>query len=445
MNKTLITNARLVNDGAVVEGDLLIEGARIARVGGAIAADGCRVIDVQGLTLMPGMIDSQVHFRDPGLTHKADMTTESQAALAGGITSWFDMPNTRPPTTSIAALEDKFAHAAGRCWGNYAFYLGATNDNLDELRKLAPGRTCGIKCFMGASTGNMLVDDPDVLDAMFRDAGVLIVTHCEDTPTIVANERAARVRYGDQVPMAEHPRIRSAAACYQSSSMAIGLARRHDARLHVLHLTTAQEMALFEAGPLDKKRITAEVCVHHLTFDARDYPEKGGLIKCNPAIKQPADRAALRQALAAGKLDVVATDHAPHRLEEKAAASYFEVPAGLPLVQHAVPMLLELVHDGVLDLPLAVEKMAHAPARLFGVRQRGYLREGYYADLIVVDWDAPHTVTRDRIRHKCGWSPLEGRTLRSQVSKTFVNGELKYDQGAFCGAPNGRRLEFQAA
>ena len=445
MSKTLITNARLVNDGAVSEGDLLIDGERIARVGGAIPAEGCHVIDARGLTLMPGMIDDQVHFRDPGLTDKADMSTESRAALAGGITSWFDMPNTRPPTTGITALEDKFAHAAGRCWGNYAFYLGATNDNLDELRKLMPGRTCGIKCFMGASTGNMLVDNPDVLDAMFRDANVLIVTHCEDTPTIQANERAARVRYGDDVPMAEHPLIRSSAACYQSSSMAIGLARRHDARLHVLHLTTEREMALFEPGPLDNKRITAEVCVHHLTFDATDYQEKGGLIKCNPAIKQTADRAALRRALATGKLDVVATDHAPHRLEEKAAASYFDVPAGLPLVQHAVPMLLELVHDGVLELPLAVEKMAHAPARLFGVQQRGYLHEGYYADLILVDLAAPQAVTRERIYHKCGWSPMEGRTLRSQVRKTFVNGELKYDQGAFLGAPTGRRLAFRTA
>lgn len=440
----LIKNARLVNEREVREGDLLMCDGRIARIDGEIPADGAEVIDAAGRVLMPGMIDDQVHFREPGVTYKADIASESMAALAGGITSFLDMPNTRPQTVTLEALEDKFRLAKGRTWGNFAFYLGGTNDNIDEIRRLAPGQTCGVKVFMGASTGNILVDAPATLDAIFRDCPTLIATHCEDTPTILANEARYREQYGEQIPMRFHPVIRSEEACWKSSSMAVDLARLHGTRLHVLHLTTARELALFEAGPLDGKRITAEACVHHLYFSDDDYEALGSQIKCNPAIKTAEDRAALRAALAEDRLDVIATDHAPHTREEKQAPSYFKAPAGLPLVQHALCMALELVHDGVLDLSQLVRKVAHAPAHLFGIRDRGFLREGYHADVVLVDLDAPQSVCREDVLYKCGWSPLEERILRSSVLATFVNGELKYERGRFLGEPNGVRLEFAA-
>jgi dihydroorotase len=441
MAKTLIKNARLVNDGRTVEGDLLVDGERIARVGGEIAATDAVVIDARGLLLMPGMIDDQVHFREPGLTHKADLATESRAAVAGGITSFMDMPNTQPQTVTLEALEAKYGLAAGRAWGNFAFYLGATNDNIAEVRRLDRNQTCGVKVFMGASTGNMLVDDPAVLDVLFRDVPTLLAAHCEDTPTIQENEIAFRAKYGDAVPIRFHPEIRSAEACWKSSSLAVELARRHDTRLHVLHLTTERELELFRAGPPDGKRITAEVCIHHLYFDDRDYEERGTLIKCNPAIKTRADRDALRAGLREGRLDLVGTDHAPHTLEEK-GRGYFGAPAGLPLVQHALPMLLELVHDGHLGLELAVEKFAHAPARLFGIVDRGYLREGAYADLVLVDLDSAYQVRREDVLYKCGWSPMEGQRLRSRVVATFVNGRQVYEEGRFVGEPAGQRLQF---
>ena len=443
MSTILIKNARMVNEGQVTEGDLLIRDGRIERLGGEIAADGAEVIDAAGLTLMPGMIDDQVHFREPGVTHKADIATESRAAVAGGITSFFDMPNTNPQTVTLDALEDKFALAAGRAWGNYAFYFGGTNDNIDEIRRLGPDQTCGIKVFMGASTGNMLVDDPATLEAIFRDAPTQVVTHCEDTPTILANEAHYREQYGEQIPMRFHPLIRSEEACWKSSSMAVELAKRHGTRLHVLHLTTAREMALFEPGPVKGKRITAEACVHHLYFSDADYEQRDTLIKCNPAIKTAEDRAALRKALAEDRIDVIATDHAPHTWEEKHNPSYFKAPAGLPLVQHALCMALELVHDGDLGIEQLVRKTAHAPADLFGIGERGYLREGYWADLALVDMHKPQTVVREDVLYKCGWSPLEGDTLRSSVQMTFVNGELKYDRGRFLGGANGRRLVFE--
>jgi dihydroorotase len=441
MAKILIKNARLVNDGRTVDGDLLIDGERIARVGGEIAAADASVIDARGLFLMPGMIDDQVHFREPGLTHKADLATESRAAVAGGITSFMDMPNTQPQTVTLDALEAKHAIAAGRAWGNYSFYLGATNDNIDEIRRLGANQTCGVKVFMGASTGNMLVDDPAVLDILFRDVPTLLAAHCEDTPTIRENEIAFRAKYGDAVPVRFHADIRSAEACWKSSSLAVELARRHDTRLHVLHLTTARELELFRAGAPDGKRITAEVCIHHLCFDERDYEVRGMLIKCNPAIKTRADRDALRAGLREGRLDLVGTDHAPHTLEEK-GRSYFGAPAGLPLVQHALPMLLELVHDGHLALELAVEKVAHAPARMFGIVDRGYLREGAYADLTLVDLDSAYQVRREDVLYKCGWSPIEGQRLRSRVVATFVNGRKVYEEGRFLGEPAGQRLRF---
>lgn len=440
--KTLIVNARLVNEGAIVEGDLLIEDGRIARIDSHIDASGCEVIDAAGRYLAPGMIDDQVHFREPGVTYKADLATESRAAVAGGITSVFDMPNTKPQTVTIEALEDKFALAADRTWANHAFYLGGTNDNIDQIRRLDPNQTCGVKVFMGASTGNMLVDDPATLDAIFRDCPTLIATHCEDTPTILANEAKYREQYGERIPMQYHPLIRSEEACWKSSSMAVELAKKHGTRLHVLHLTTAREMALFESGPVENKRITAEACVHHLYFSDEDYARCGSLIKCNPAVKTADDRAALRVALAGDLIDVVATDHAPHTLEEKQRESYFEAPAGLPLVQHALCMLLELVHDGDLSLERAVHKMSHAPATLFNIEGRGFLREGYWADLVMFDMNAPQAVTRDSVLYKCGWSPLEGDVLRSSIVRTFVNGVLKYDRGSFIGGPNGQRLAF---
>ena len=442
MTKTVITNARMVNEGRVTEGDLLINEGRIETISSTLDKSGAEIIDAAGAWLLPGMIDDQVHFREPGVTHKGDIATESKAALAGGITSFMEMPNTNPQTVTLQALEDKFELAAGRAWGNYAFYLGGTNDNIEEIRRLKPNQTCGIKVFMGASTGNMLVDDPEILEQIFRDAPTLISTHCEDTPTIQANEQHYREQYGDNIPMRFHPLIRSEEACWKSSSFAVALAKKHDTRLHVLHLTTARELELFTAGTSRNKRITAEACVHHLYYCDQDYEEKGSFIKCNPAIKTAADRAALRLALADGRLDVIGTDHAPHTLDEKKDASYFKAPAGLPLVQHAVPMAMELVHDGALTIEIVVNRMCHAPADLFAVSERGYLREGYWADLVLLDMEAEQEISREGILYKCGWSPLEGRVLRSRVLKTFVNGELKYDQGEFRGEANGRRLQF---
>ena len=438
----LITNARMVNEGQIQEGDLLVVDGRIARIGGAISAPGVEVLDAAGQVLMPGMIDDQVHFREPGVTHKADIATESRAAIAGGITSFMEMPNTKPQTVTLDALEAKFALAAGRAWGNFAFYLGATNDNLEEIRRLGVNQTCGVKVFMGASTGNMLVDDPATLEHIFRDAPGLIATHCEDTPTIQANEQRYREQYGDQIPVRFHPMIRSEEACWKSSSFAVDLARRHGTRLHVLHLTTARELALFAPGPIGGKQITSEACVHHLYFSEADYERRGSFIKCNPAIKRAEDRAALRRALAEDRLDVIATDHAPHTLEEKQDTSYFDTPAGLPLVQHALAMALELVHDGDLSLPRLVHKVSHGPAELFRVHERGYLREGYWADLTLVDLDAPQRIERSQVLYKCGWSPLEGDVLRSRVSATVVNGELKYRDGEFFGEAGGMRLAF---
>lgn len=442
MKDTLIRNARMVNEGQITEGDLLIRNGRIEQIGGDLGAKSAElVMDADGKLLLPGMIDDQVHFREPGATHKADMHSESRAAVAGGITTFMDMPNTKPLTVTLEALEDKYTLAAERSLANYAFYLGATNDNIDVIRALDPRQACGIKVFMGASTGNMLVDREATLEAIFRDAPVLIATHCEDTPIILANEQAYREKYGADVPMACHPKIRSAEACLKSSGFAIGLAKRHGTRLHVLHLSTAQEMDQFETGALDGKRITAEACVHHLYFDETDYEEKGALIKCNPAIKGQADRDAIRQAVIDGRIDVIGTDHAPHTLEEK-GNSYFEAPAGLPLVQYALPMLLELYHEGLFSLELIVEKAAHGPARLFDVAERGYLREGYWADLVLVDLEDRHQVVREEVLYKCGWSPLEGRTLRSSIDSTFVNGHRVYHRGVIDETGKGQRLQF---
>jgi dihydroorotase len=416
----LITNALICNDGRVTPGDVLMRRGRIEKVAREIPAGRVdRIIDARGKYLLPGFIDDQVHFREPGLTHKGDLATESAAAVAGGITSFMDMPNTIPNVTSRAVLMDKYRIARGRSKANFSFYFGGANDNLDEIRALQPGDCCGVKIFMGASTGNMLVDDPKTLELIFAECPTLIATHCEDTPTIKANEERFRQQYGEDVPFSAHPLIRSEEACYKSTVLATSLARRHGTRLHVLHLTTARELELFEPGPLNGKQITAEVCVHMLHFDDRAYAAKGAFIKCNPAIKTAADRKALLAGLKDGRLAVIATDHAPHTLAEK-GEKYFKAPSGLPLVQHALLMLLEHVHDGTLPLELIVEKTSHRVADLFAIRDRGYIREGYFADLVLIDHLKPTTVRREDVLSKCGWSPFEGDTFRSSIVTTIV-------------------------
>ena len=441
-DELLVRNARIVNDGRILEGDLLVRNGRIERIAAEIAAgERTRVLEADGRFLLPGMIDDQVHFREPGVTHKADIRSESRAAVAGGITSYMEMPNTVPQTITLDALEQKYRLAADRSMANFSFYLGATNDNIESIRALQPNQTCGIKVFMGASTGNMLVDSEEILNAIFKDAPVLVATHCEDTPTIARNETTYREKYGEAVPMRCHPEIRSAEACYLSSSMAVELAKRHDTRLHVLHLTTERELSLFDTGPLDNKRVTVEACVHHLYFDDNDYDLKDTFIKCNPAIKSRDDRDAIRRALIEDRIDVVGTDHAPHTLKEK-LNSYFKAPAGLPLVQWALPMLLELYHDRLITLEKLVEKASHGPARLFNIVERGYLREGYWADLVLVDLASPYRVEREAVMYKCGWSPLEGERLRSRVVATIVNGQMAYYEGRVNEAVLGQRLMF---
>lgn len=441
MPNTLIVNARLVNEGQEFVGDLRIRNGRIAQIGAELSAhidEG--VIDAGGRRLLPGMVDDQVHFREPGLEHKGDMATESAAAVAGGLTTFMDMPNTSPPTLDAAALEDKYRRAAGRAWGNHGFYLGASNDNLEAIRSLDPKTAPGVKVFMGASTGNMLVDNPQTLDGIFRDVPTPIITHCEDTPMIDANLAVYRARYGDDIPAECHPDIRSREACFKSTQLAISLARRHGTRLHVLHVSTADELALFTPGPIQGKQITAETCVHYLRFDRADYARLGHLIKCNPAIKDASDREALIRALAEDVIDVLATDHAPHTLEEK-SKPYTQAPSGLPLVQYALVAALELVREGRLTNAQVVNKFAHAPATLFDVKERGFLREGYWADLVLID-DVPMTVQRDDVLSKCGWSPFEGTTFHSRIASTWVNGQLAWDGLMLVGLPNGRRLEF---
>jgi dihydroorotase len=440
----LIKNARIVNEGRIDDRDVLISAGRVERIDTAISTDGHRqVLDATGRYLLPGFIDDQVHFREPGLTHKGDMATESAAAVAGGITSFMEMPNVNPPTTNREALADKYQRATGRSRANFAFYLGATNENLEEIQRLTPAETCGVKVFMGASTGNMLVDAPAILEQIFADAPVIVATHCEDSPTIHANEQKFRDKYGEDVPMSAHPEIRSAEACYKSSSLAVDLARRHGTRLHVLHLTTARELELFADGPLEDKSITAEVCAHHLFFDESSYEELGTLIKCNPAIKTRADREALLAALISGRIDVIATDHAPHTLEEK-KQSYFDAPAGLPYAQQSLLTLLEHYSDGVLPLELIVQKTSHAVAELFGIRDRGYIREGYWADLVLVDPEVETVVTPDSLFSKCGWSPFDGFRFRSSIAATLVNGVIVYEGGALTEAIPGQRLECYA-
>ncbi len=438
----LITNARLVNENRTVDCDVLIRDERIEKIAAKISTtDAARVIDAAGKYLIPGMIDDQVHFREPGLTNKGNLATESAAAVAGGITSFMDMPNVNPQTTTREALAAKYELAEGRCSANYGFYLGATNKNIEEIKALKVNEACGIKAFMGASTGDMLVDDPQVLDRLFEFAPVMVVTHCEHSPTIWENEAKAKAEFGEQVPMSEHPRIRSAQACLVSSSIATDLARRHDALLHVLHLTTAIEMGLFSNAHHNSKRITAEVCVHHLWFDESRYRDLDARIKCNPAIKTAKDREALIAAVNDGRIDIIATDHAPHLAGEK-KRSYFKAPAGLPVVQHAIQVLFDLAAKGELTLETIVAKNSHAVADLFGVQERGYVREGYYADLVLVDAGKPYTVTSSNLLAKCHWSPFEGHTFSASIDTTIINGAVVFENGMLTGDIVGKRLQF---
>ena len=438
----LIRNAELINENKRLHADVRVRDGRIAAIGRDLAPEGDeQVIDATGLWLLPGMIDDQVHFREPGLTHKADIASESRACAAGGITSFMEMPNTKPPALDRDTLEAKYTRAAETSAVNYAFYMGASNDNLEAIRALDPKTSPGVKVFMGASTGNMLVDDPEVLDGIFRDCPTVIITHCEDTPMIDANLAKAHEKYGEDIPAREHPLIRSREACIKSTRLAIELARKHDTRLHVLHISTADELALFEPGPVASKRITAETCVHFLHFDADDYEEKGFLIKCNPAIKMASDSEAITRAVAEGRIDVLATDHAPHLLEEK-AEKYDKAPSGLPLVQYALQAAIERVFEGKLTLERVVEAVCHAPAILFDVVDRGFLREGYAADLVLVDPNKKHTVTRAEVLSKCGWSPFEGTTFTTSIAATFVNGQRVWDGTKVNDSVRGQRLAF---
>jgi dihydroorotase len=442
MKSTLIVNANIVNEGKVVEGDVLIRGPYIEAIGSDLQhRQTAEVLDAQGLYLLPGVIDDQVHFREPGLTHKGTIYTEAKAAVAGGITSYMEMPNTIPPVFTQQLLEDKYRLAAQHSLANYSFYIGASNNNLEEVLKTNPARVCGLKIFMGSSTGNLLVDDPTVLEQFFSRVPFLIATHCEDEPTIRKNSEAYRATYGEQVPAQFHPLIRSAAGCIKSSTLATELAKKHGTRLHILHISTAQEALMFEAGPVENKKITAEACIHHLWFNDLDYDRLGMYIKWNPAIKTVTDQRAIMQALLDDRIDVIATDHAPHTEEEK-NTTYFNAPSGGPLVQHSLPAMLEFFHRGNVSLEWIVTKMCHNPAKLFRVENRGFVREGYFADLVLVDLNAPWTVEKNNILAKCGWSPFEGTTFRSKVTHTLVSGHLAYEHGKFNESQRGMRLAF---
>ncbi|MEA3232777.1 MAG: dihydroorotase [Thermodesulfobacteriota bacterium] len=442
MKTILIKDARIVNEGIVNSGDLFIKNGRIDRIGSGLTGLVADItIDADGKVVMPGMIDAHVHFRQPGMTHKGDIASESRAAVAGGITTYLEMPNTLPPTTTVERLEQKYQIASQSSLANYAFYLGATHNNLDEIKRLDPQRVGGVKMFMGSSTGNMLVDEPETMNRIFAEAPILVAVHCEDPSIIKENEAIYRSRFGENVPMKHHPDIRSAEACYQSTALAVERAQRYGTRLHVLHLSTHDELSLFSDRPLSGKSITAEACVHHLFFDAGDYTKKGTLIKCNPAIKSRQDREALIRAVKANRIDTIATDHAPHTLAEK-ENSYFKAPSGLPLVQHALVSLLELYHQGIFSLELIAEKTAHAPAEIFQIEQRGYIREGYWADLVLVDLHQPWTVSAENIRSKCGWSPFDGYRFRSAIIATIVSGHPVWDAGKIDGSVKGRRLRF---
>jgi dihydroorotase len=443
MKNTLVLNANIVNEGKVFEADVLIKGRFIEAIGKDLSSrDADSVIDARGKFLLPGAIDDQVHFREPGLTHKATIHSESRAAVAGGVTSFMEMPNTIPPAFTLTLLEDKYRIAAQSSIANYSFFIGGSNDNLEEVLKVDIRQVCGLKIFMGSSTGNLLVDDEKTLEGFFSRFPSVIATHCEDEATILRNSAAYRQRYGEDIPMKFHPYIRSEEACYKSSSFAVALARKCGTKLHVLHISTKKETELFDSTvPLERKKITAEACVHHLTFNEDDYERLGTLIKWNPAIKTAADQAGILQALLEDKIDVVATDHAPHTLAEK-DNKYFKAPSGAPLVQHSLVAMLELFHAGKMNLEKIVQKMSHNPAVLFQISKRGFIREGYYADLVLVDLNDPWRVTAENILYKCGWSPFDGRIFRSKITHTFVSGHLAFSEGKVDDSMKGHRLSF---
>ena len=440
--KKLLKNAQIINEGVIVTADVMIQGDRIVKVDKRINDEAAEVIDLSGKFLMPGVIDDQVHFREPGLTHKGRIYTEAKAAVAGGITSFMEMPNTKPQALTQVLLEEKYLIGAKDSLANSSFFMGASNENLEEVLKTDPKQVAGVKIFMGSSTGNMLVDDKQVLNDIFSKCDMLIAVHCEDEETVRKNSAQMKAEYGEDLPIRFHPIIRSEEACYKSSSMAVELAKKHNARLHILHISTDKETNLFRNDiPLSQKRITAEACIHHLWFDESSYDEKGTHIKWNPAVKSANDKEGVWKALLDNRIDIIATDHAPHTIDEK-NNKYFEAPSGGPLVQHALVAMLEFYHQGKVSLEWIVEKMCHAPATCFQVKERGFIREGYYADLVVVDLDKPWVVAKDNILYHCGWSPFEGETFKSSVVKTFVNGNLVYDGGIFDEQHRGMRLEF---
>ena len=442
MSKYLIKNGTIVNENTIQVADILVDNNVILKIDKSISDTNATVIDASGKYVFPGIIDDQVHFREPGLTHKGTIASESRAAVAGGITTFMEQPNTNPQTTTIEKLEEKFALAANSSYANYSFLFGGTNDNLEELKKLDKNACSGVKLFLGSSTGNMLVDNEEVIEKIFRNTEMVISAHCEDETTIKNNLAKYKEQYGDDIPTKYHPLIRSAEACYLSSSKAIALAKKTGARFHVFHLSTGIETSLFRNDiPLKDKKITAEVCLHHLWFSDEDYASKGNLIKWNPAVKTAEDRAQLWEAFLDDRIDVLATDHAPHTLQEKDNV-YTNAPSGGPLVQHALPAILEKYHQGKISLEKIVEKMCHNPAILFEIDRRGYIREGYFADLVLVDLKNSWTVTKENIAYKCGWSPFEGNTFNSKISHTFVNGHLAYENGNFSEKRNAKRLTF---
>ncbi|AZQ61888.1 dihydroorotase [Flammeovirga pectinis] len=442
MTKLLIKNAQIVNEGKVFKGDVRVVDGKIDSVSASIAVQDEKVIDAEGKYLLPGLIDDQVHFREPGLTEKANIETEARAAVSGGITSFMEMPNTKPPTVTMEALEDKYAIANKTSLANYSFYIGATNDNLEEVLKADPKNVCGIKVFMGSSTGNMLVDNEVTLGNLFAKAQMIIASHCEDDPMIAENLEKYKEKYGEDIPMECHPEIRSAEACYSSSSKAVALAKKHGARLHILHISTAKELELFQNDiPLKEKKITSEACVHHMWFSDEDYKEKGAFIKWNPAVKTKEDGAGILAGVLSDKIDVIATDHAPHTLQEK-SNTYLTAPSGGPLVQHSLQVLLDFYKQGKISLEKIVEKACHNPAILFEVENRGYIKEGYWADLVLVDLDAPQKVEKSNLNYKCGWSPFEGHTFSSSITHTIVSGHLAYENGKFNEDVKGKRLTF---
>lgn len=442
MSKTLIKNAVVINEGLRFDSDILIEDEIITKMGNNLSSLEAEILEAGGKLVLPGIIDDQVHFREPGLTHKGDIASESRAALAGGITSYMEQPNTNPQTTTIEKLEQKFELASKKSYANYSFLFGGTNDNLEEIKKLDKYACSGVKLFLGSSTGNMLVDNEEVLELIFKNTELVISAHCEDEKTIRENTQKYKAIYGDDIPVECHPLIRSEQACYLSSSRAIALAEKTGARLHVFHVSTGKETGLFRNDiPLEQKKITAEVCIHHLWFSDKDYSEKGTLIKWNPAVKTSADRDQLWQALLDDRIDIVATDHAPHTLEEKNNI-YVNAPSGGPLVQHALAAMLEKTLDGNITIEKVVEKMCHNPAKLFQIKKRGFIREGYYADLAIVDMNSAWTVDKNNILYKCGWSPFDGTKFRAKVTQTFVNGHLAYNNGEFSSFRNAKRLTF---